>query len=77
MIIFSALRIQPAIFDQASWVDNTKAVKQPDKVQRMTGNEDGHAEFVAEALDHLTEFDSDRIDTSLMVRPNEEVGFGE
>ena len=30
----------------------------------MTGNEDGHTEFIVEAFDHLTEFlDSDWIET--------------
>ena len=43
----------------------------------MTGNEDGHAEFIIEAFDHLTEFlDSDRIETIDGFVQNEEVGFG-
>ena len=42
----------------------------------MTGNEDGHAEFIIEALDHLTKFlDSDRIKTIDGFVQNEEVGL--
>ena len=65
-------------FDQASLVDNTKTIGNQIKLgQDMTGNEDGHAEFIVEALDHLTEFlDSDRIETIDGFVQNEEVGFG-
>ena len=65
-------------FDQASLVDNAKAISnQIEFREDMTGNEDGHAEFIIEALDHLTKFlDSDRIKTIDGFVQNEEVGFG-
>ena len=46
-------------------VDNAKAIgNQIEFGEDVTGNEDGHAEFIIEALDHLTEFlDSDWIET--------------
>ncbi len=72
------LRIQPALsFDQATLVDNTKAIGHQIKFgQDVTGDEDGHAEFTVEVLIIWTEFliptGSRPLDGSTK---NEEVGF--
>ena len=59
-------------------VDNAKAVGNQIKFgEDVTGNEDGHAEFIVEALDHLTEFlDSDRIETIDGFIQNKEIWLG-
>ena len=59
-------------------VDNAKTIgNQIEFREDVTGNEDGHAEFIIEALDHLTEFlDSDWIKAIDGFVQNKEVGLG-
>ncbi len=63
-VVFSLFfEFQPLLISLISrpWSTIPKRLPPPDKARKdMTGNEDGHIEFIVEALDHLTEFlDSD------------------